>query len=70
MDTITLTKKYEGYLRQRNIEDITIKPYCAYGRYSFFVTVKGVQIHTNMTTRKEAVQELEDIYQIIIAMRA
>lgn len=47
--------------------NVKVEAYCAYGKYSFFITINGKQIHTGLTTRAEAIKELGTIYNVILA---
>lgn len=47
--------------------NVKVEAYCAYGKYSFFITINGKQIHTGLTTRAEAIKNLGIIYNVILA---
>lgn len=47
--------------------NVKVEAYCAYGKYSFFITINKKQIHTGLTTRAEAIKELGTIYNVILA---
>lgn len=47
--------------------NVKVSSYCAYGKYSFFITINGKQIHTGLTTRAEAIKELGTVYSVILA---
>lgn len=47
--------------------NVKVETYCAYGKYSFFITINNKQIHTGLTTRAEAIKDLGTIYNVILA---
>jgi hypothetical protein len=47
--------------------DVRVETYCAYGKYSFFITINSRQIHTGLATRAEAIKDLGTIYNVILA---
>ena len=47
--------------------NVKVEAYCAYSKYSFFITINNRQIHTGLTTRAEAIKELGTIYNVILA---
>lgn len=47
--------------------NVEVSAYCAYGKYSFFITINNRQIHTGLTTRAEAIKDLGTIYNVILA---
>jgi hypothetical protein len=63
-----LANQYNEYFKELG-ENIRVEPYCAYGKYSFFVYIDDRQIHTTMTTRGQALEEIFNIYSVIRAMR-
>ena len=64
-----LANQYNEYFKELG-EDIRVEPYCAYGKYSFYIYINGKQIHTTMTTKGQALEEIFNIYTVIQAMRA
>ena len=47
--------------------NVKVEAYCAYSKYSFFITINNRQIHTGLTTKAEAIKELGTIYSVILA---
>ena len=47
--------------------NVKVEAYCAYSKYSFFITINNRQIHTGLTTKAEAIKELGTIYNVILA---
>lgn len=63
-----LAEEYNEYFKELG-ENIRVEPYCAYGKYSFYIYINDIQIHTTMTTKAQALEEIFNIYKVIKAMR-
>lgn len=69
MKSLSFTSYADNYNKafaERGL-DVKVSAYCAYGKYSFYITINGKQIHTGLTTRDDAIKELSFLYNVILA---